>query len=121
MNTVETGRRGESLAAEYLEQKGYRLAARNYRSGRGEIDLIVWAPDNTLVFVEVKTRAGDHFGGPEEAVDARKQDMIARTAGAYMEEINYDWAIRFDIVAVLLKDAQVQAIRHVEDAFFPEG
>ncbi|GAB4495669.1 MAG: YraN family protein [Saprospiraceae bacterium] len=118
-NNLETGKQGEQIAAEFLERKGWRIAERNWRAGRGEIDLIAWAEERLLVFVEVKTRAGDGFGGPEEAVDARKQNIMARTAGVYMEHIGYDWEIRFDIVAVLLKDDKVLEIRHVEDAFFP--
>ncbi len=118
-NNLDTGKRGEQIAAEFLEKKGWRIAERNWRAGRGELDLIAWANDRLLVFVEVKTRAGDGFGGPEEAVDARKQDIMARTAGAYMEQIGYDWEIRFDIVAVLLKGDKLLKIRHVEDAFFP--
>ncbi len=118
-NNLETGKQGEQIAAEFLEKKGWRIAERNWRAGRGEIDLIAWEHDKLLVFVEVKTRAGDGFGGPEEAVDARKQDIMARTAGAYMEHIGYDWEIRFDIVAVLLKGDKLLEIRHIEDAFFP--
>jgi putative endonuclease len=118
-NNLEIGKRGEQIAAEFLERKGWRIAECNWRAGRGEIDLIAWAHEKLLVFVEVKTRAGEGFGGPEEAVDARKQDIMARTAGAYMEQIGYDWEIRFDIVAVLLKGDQLLEIRHVEDAFFP--
>ena len=116
---LDTGQRGEQIAAEFLQNKGWRIAERNWRLGRGEIDVIAWPHDKLLVFVEVKTRAGDGFGGPEGAVDARKQDLLARTAGAYMERIGYDWEIRFDIVAVLLKGDKVLEIRHVEDAFFP--
>lgn len=118
-SNLETGKQGEQIATEFLEAKGWRIAERNWRAGRGEIDLIAWAEERLLVFVEVKTRAGDGYGGPEEAVDARKQDIMARTAGAYMEHIGYDWEIRFDIVAVLLKGDKVLEIRHVEDAFFP--
>ena len=116
---LDTGRRGEFIAADFLQRKGWRIAERNWRGGRGEIDLIAWAHERLLVFVEVKTRAGDGFGGPEEAVDARKQDLLARTAGLYMEHIGYDWEIRFDIVAVLLQGDKILEIRHVEDAFFP--
>lgn len=116
---LDTGKRGESIAAEFLQRKGWRIAERNWRAGRGEIDLVAWAHERLLVFVEVKTRAGDGFGGPEEAVNARKQDLLARTAGLYMEHIGYDWEIRFDIVAVLLRGDKVLEIRHVEDAFFP--
>ena len=87
---IQTGKRGESAAAAYLDQQGCRIAERNWGAGRGEIDLIAWAHARLLVFVEVKARSGDGFGGPEEAVDARKQDIMARTAGAYMEHIGYD-------------------------------
>lgn len=121
MTNVEIGRRGEAVAREFLEQKGYRVAALNFRAGRGEIDIIAWAHDRLLVFVEVKARAGEGFGGPEEAVGYKKQELMARTAGIYMEQIDYDWEIRFDIVAVLIKNDQVLEIRHIEDAFFPYG
>lgn len=119
MKHIETGKTGEAIAARYLEEKGFRIVARNYRAGRGEIDLIGWANDQLLVFVEVKTRASDGFGGPEGAVTLKKQDIMARAAGAYMESIDYEWAIRFDIVAILLHKEEILEIRHVEDAFFP--
>jgi putative endonuclease len=124
MNTppahIETGRYGEALAAAHLEAKGYRIAERNYRAGRGEIDLIAWTPDGgQLVFVEVKTRSGDGFGGPEEAVNRDKQRILVRCAGAYMTAIGYAWEVRFDIVAVVLQNGRLVALRHIEDAFFP--
>ncbi len=119
MNSTEIGRRGESIAVEFLENKGYRVVALNFRAGRGEIDIIAWANERLLVFVEVKTRSGDGFGGPEDAVGLKKQDLLARTAGIYMEQIDYDWEIRFDIIAILMKNEQVLEIRHIEDAFFP--
>lgn len=117
---LDTGRRGEDIAAEFLEQKGYRIAVRNFRAGKGEIDLIVWtASGDQLVFVEVKTRSGDGFGGPEEAVNKRKQRVMVRTAGEYMDTIRYEWEIRFDIIAVILQNGRLLTIRHIEDAFFP--
>lgn len=115
----ETGKLGEDLAVQFLEQQGYRIAARNYRAGRGEIDIIAWAEPQVLVFIEVKTRQSSAFGGPEEAIHAKKQSLIARTAGAYMESIDYQWAIRFDTIAVLLRPRAAPEIRHYEDAFFP--
>jgi len=116
---LDTGRLGEDAAAEFLENKGWRIAERNWRSGRGEVDIIAWENDRLLVFVEVKTRRGDGFGGPEASVDAKKQDLLARTAGAYMESIEYDWEIRFDILAIFMRNGKLQEIRHSEDAFFP--
>lgn len=118
---LETGKQGEAAAAEFLEQKGWRIVERNWRSGRAEIDIIAWATDTLLVFVEVKTRSGVNsgFGGPEESVDAQKQNLLLRGAGVYMESIDYDWEIRFDVVAVILRDGKVLEISHIEDAFFP--
>lgn len=119
MKSKEIGDIGEQIAAEYLTNKGYRIVEKNFRAGRGEIDLIAWQHDRLLVFIEVKTRASEFFGGPEGAVTGAKQDRMARTAGIYMEQIGYDWEIRFDVVAVLLVHGIVREIRHIEDAFFP--
>jgi putative endonuclease len=118
ISNQETGSRGEDLACSHLEAKGYRIVERNYRAGKGEIDLIAWLGDQLLVFIEVKTRANESFGGPEEAVTRRKQHVLMRTAGAYMEAIGYEWAVRFDVVAIIMKNGQVREIRHHEDAFF---
>ena len=84
----------------------------------GEIDLIAWAHDKLLVFVEVKTRSSDLFGGGEGAITLKKQKVLLRTAGAYMESIGYEWAVRFDVVVVKMKRGIVEEIRHHEDAFF---
>lgn len=115
---LHTGRQGEDFVANFLTERGYRIAERNYRAGRGEIDLIAWWGDRLLVFVEVKTRSHDSFGGPEAAVSLAKQRVLLRTAGAYMEQIGYEWAVRFDVVAVILRRGEVLDIRHHEDAFF---
>jgi putative endonuclease len=119
MNNLDIGKQGEMLATSYLEDKGYRVVLQNFRAGKGEIDLIAWAPEGALVFIEVKTRALDSFGGPEEAVDRKKQDILARTAGSYMQQTGHEGEIRFDIISVLLRNGQLNSIRHAEDAFFP--
>ncbi len=118
---LETGKLGENAAAEFLEKQGWRIVERNWRSGRYEVDIIAWTTEEILVFVEVKTRSGDNFGygSPEASIDAKKQDMLSRAAGIYMESIDYEWEIRFDVVAVLLKNGKVLEIRHLEDSFFP--
>jgi putative endonuclease len=121
MKNQQIGKKGEDLAAQLLLEKGFRIVERNYRAGRVELDIIAWAHDRLLVFVEVKTRASENFGGPLDAVDAKKQARMARAAAWYMDSIGYDWEISFDIVAILLKDDKLQEIRHVEDAFFPTG
>jgi putative endonuclease len=122
MKTHQTGIIGEDAAIAFLEAKGYRIAERNWRFGKSELDIIAWVNDLLLVFVEVKTRTGQGrgFGGPEGAIDKRKQERLLHAAGSYMEAINYDWEIRFDTIAVILsKQQKVLEIRHLEDVFYP--
>ncbi len=74
------------MAGYFLEQRGYRVLARNVRTGRGEIDLLaIQEPAGVLVFVEVKTRTNASFGLPEEAVDARKVENLYRAAETYLQ------------------------------------
>ncbi|MBV9959636.1 MAG: YraN family protein [Acidobacteria bacterium] len=106
------GRRGEELAAAYLEAQGYRLAAANFtvpvgRNLRGaliraEIDLVAYE-GATLCFVEVKTRASDWFAAPEANVDLRKQRQVSRAARAYLRLFGLPGVPhRFDVVTVIL-------------------
>ena len=103
---LAAGRRGEDLAHRYLRSKGYTIVARNYRlaSGDAEVDLIAWDKE-TLVFVEVKTRASAEFGPPERAFDLEKQEHMLRVARQYARRkaIPID-RVRFDLVTVLLQD-----------------
>jgi putative endonuclease len=114
----EIGQFGEQKAAEFLEQKGYKILDRNWRYKRAEIDIV--AMDGvTLVFGEVKTRSSDLFERPESAVDEKKRRLLTRAAVAYMRKIGHEWAIRFDILAVILRGPDFY-IDHFEDAFFPQ-
>lgn len=114
----EIGKIGESIARTYLQDKGYLFLAANWRYKRAEIDLIFKEKD-ILIFVEVKTRSSDHFGQPEEFVSKAQEILIADAASAYMEMINHEWEIRFDIISILYRSEQSYAIKHIEDAFFP--
>jgi putative endonuclease len=109
---LELGKRGEALAAAYLEQQEYQIVAANFaipvgRNMRGalieaEIDLIAY-DGPTLCFVEVKTRASDWFAPPQANVDRRKQRQITRAARAYRRMFGLmDEAYRYDVVAVIL-------------------
>ena len=109
---VSLGRRGEALAAAYLEQQGYAIVAANFtlpvgRNLRGvlvnaEIDLVAY-DGTTLCFVEVKTRASDWFAPPAANVDRRKQRQITRAARAYRRLLGLEDApYRFDVVSVVL-------------------
>ena len=112
-NHRRTGAIYEQLAAEYLEQKGYRVLERNYYTRAGEIDLIA-RDGRYLVFVEVKYRKNDGEGHPLEAVDSRKQGRIRRAAQAYLyvHHLPQDTPCRFDVVGIL-----GETVLHVEDGF----
>ena len=105
------GQLGESYAAAYLEQRGYRLVAANFnlpvgRNRRGavikaEIDLVAYDGD-TLCFIEVKTRASDWFAPPQVNVDLRKRRQISRAARAYRQMLGIDdQPYRYDVVTVI--------------------
>lgn len=111
------GRRGELLAAEYLENKGYMVLDRNWRSGHKELDLVARS-GNTLVVVEVKTRGSACFGNPEDAVDMRKIRRLVLATDAYLRLKCLDMNVRFDIVTIIDSGGKV-TVEHIEDAFFP--
>lgn len=102
LNNYEQGKRQEQFAAEYLEQKGYQILARNYRCYCGEIDLIA-KHQSYLVFVEVKYRTLLSNGYPQEAVTVKKQQRIYRSAQYYMKEfsIPVTTPCRFDVVSIV--------------------
>jgi putative endonuclease len=122
-NHWDAGRRGEDLALAHLEAIGYRLVIRNYRFGRGEIDLIMDAPDGTLVFVEVKSNRATEKGRPLERLDARKMQRLQRLAQRYVWQAGQEHRdMRFDAVGVdLFADGRAPRIEHHEAAFLPDG
>jgi len=94
------GRMGEDLACRELRRRGYAIVARRYRTRHGEIDVVA-REGETIVFVEVKARRGDAFGGGSAAVTAWKQQRIARMAADYLARRGLvDAPCRFDVVAV---------------------
>lgn len=113
----ETGKTGEDLAAEYLAEQGYRILERNWRYGRGEVDIIC-TRGPFIVFAEVKTRSTGIYGQPEEAVDKTKKRFIIRAANAYVLMNDSRQEVRYDILSVILR-GQSHTIRHIEDAFYP--
>lgn len=102
MDRNQIGCFGEGMAAEYLSMAGYQIVEKNFRCKLGEIDLI-GRKENTLVFCEVKTRSGDMYGRPCEAVNNRKKDHIRKVALYYMNTHdcgNSDF--RFDVMEIYL-------------------
>lgn len=113
------GRQGEDHALAHLKAAGYQLLERNWRHGKAEIDLIM-NDGECLVFIEVKTRSTDAFGHPLEFVRKRQTQLLSTAAAAYMEQINHDWEIRFDLVSLIIyREDQSYQLEHVKDAFFP--
>lgn len=113
-----TGSWGEQAAAEYLEQHGFRIIWRDWRSGHRDIDIVAVDADQ-LVFVEVKTRRNNDYMEPEQAVDARKMRNLGYAAMAFMRRYDYGMPARFDVVAVTGVPGSVPEIKHIEDAFRP--
>ena len=110
------GRAGEDLAARLYEDEGYRLVARNFRCGQGEIDIIA-SKGRTLVFCEVKTRSTDFFGDPLEAVKPSKQARLRRLAAVWLSQSPAPgMTLRFDVVSVVA-DREGTRVRRLEDAF----
>ncbi|OEY03830.1 hypothetical protein A0K93_08140 [Corynebacterium sp. BCW_4722] len=95
----ELGRAGERAAVSWYEEEGYRTLGVRERMKSGEIDAVVEDPDGTIVFVEVKSRAGDAFGAVE-AVTAKKLGTMRRCAGQWLEkyEVATMHPVRFDVV-----------------------
>ncbi|HUA75883.1 MAG TPA: YraN family protein [Solirubrobacteraceae bacterium] len=120
------GRRGEQLAAEHLRRRGYELLARNVRTARGEIDLIV-RDGAALVFVEVKTRRVRGDRPPREdqlplaGLRDRQRLRLRRLAAAWLAEQrtrSHAEAIRFDAIGVVLDGAgRLRRLDHIEDAW----
>ncbi len=118
MNNIQLGNKGEKEAVDFLIFSGYKIIAKNWKKGKKEIDIIA-KKNNTIAFIEVKTRSTDAFMDPAEAVDSKKQRNIIDAAEKYIIEKNLEEDIRFDIIT-LVKDSNNTRIEHYEDAFRSE-
>jgi putative endonuclease len=114
---LRRGELGEHAAKKHLQREGLKFLTANFRSKRGEIDL-VFRDDDCLAFVEVKTRSSEDWTRPAAAVNARKRRLLSQTALDYLRLLkNPAVKIRFDIVEVLLADGKVHEIRHLPNTF----
>ena len=114
---LRRGELGERAAQRHLQRLGLKFLTANFRSARGEIDLVFRDAD-CLVFVEVKTRSSEDWSRPAAAVDARKRRLLSQTALDYLALLkNPPVKIRFDIVEVLLADGAVREVRHLPNTF----
>ena len=116
MRAHDLGQRSETLAADYLQQHGWQVLERNYRSGHKEIDIIA-RRDALVAFVEVKARAGSGYGHPFEAITWKKRREIAQVAQVWLcRHGSPAYAYRFDAIAVRWS-GQSHTIEHAEDAW----
>ena len=110
------GDKGEDFAASYFEKQGYKIKARNVHSRYGEIDLIAENED-TVVFVEVKTRSHDSLDRAADAVTPLKQKKIILTALDYISKSNTDKIMRFDVFEVYHANGRIYKFNHIKNAF----
>lgn len=106
------GAKGERLARRYLKRNGYRILESGYKNPFGEVDIIASKQD-TVAFVEVKTRLTETYGAPSEAVDSRRMEKYKKAAAYYFCGRQADVTVRFDIIEILRGE-----INHIENAFF---
>jgi putative endonuclease len=107
---------GENASCEYLEKKGYKILERNFRKGYGEIDIIALY-QNTLVFIEVKTRSSLKYGTPFEAIPPTKLNLLIRGASFYKYVLHPELPdeLRIDAIGVTVWGNEVINIEHLEN------
>jgi putative endonuclease len=114
------GELGERAAKNHLKRRGLKFLTANFRTPRGEIDL-VFRDRDCLVFVEVKTRSSEEWARPAAAVNKERRQRLTRAGLDYLRRLkNPPVKIRFDIVEVLLLDGAVREVRHLPNAFAME-
>lgn len=112
-----TGNKGEAIATDYLQKKGYLIIERNWRHKHLEIDIIA-CNNKKLHFVEVKTRTNTKFGLPEDSIGQAKMNHLKKAAEEYLYQ-NKNWIkIQFDVIAITLKKDIAMEIFLIEDVFF---
>lgn len=113
----ELGKEGEETAVRFLNEKGYTILHRNWRSGKYELDIVAQFR-HELIVVEVKTRRNLLFGSPEAAINSQKIRRIVSSTNAYLHKYQIDLPVRFDIITVTGLEKPFQ-VNHIEEAFYP--
>lgn len=111
----DLGELGEQLAADFLIENNYEILERNWVSDKAEIDIIA-KKGNVLAVVEVKTRSSIEFGLPQDFVKPKKIQLLIKAINQYVETIDYEPEIRFDIIAINKVNSKFN-IEHIKDAF----
>ncbi len=113
----EFGKAGEQMAVEWLEQQGFRLISRNWKSGRYELDIIASRAD-VLHFIEVKSRHDDLFGKPEDWVNWKKGDHLLAAGAAFQYKFPEWDQVQYDILSILLTPDGKKDFFFIEDVYW---
>jgi putative endonuclease len=115
MNHNETGQIGEELAKKYLEEKGYKIIEKDFKTKYAEVDL-VGIKDNKLIIFEVRTKRGEMFGSPEETLNKKKLQKVLLGARILAAAKKWQGLIRIDAVCLVLKlNGDILRINHYEN------
>jgi putative endonuclease len=113
----EFGKAGEKMAAEWLEQRGFQLISRNWKSARYEVDIIA-CRQGVLHFIEVKSRHDDQFGKPEDWVNRKKGSHLLAAGAAYLDKYPiWNW-VQYDILSILLTADGKRDFFFIEDVYW---
>ena len=115
----DLGKWGEEVAAEFLASNGYTILERDWKDGHRDIDIIARTADETIVFVEVKTRTFDAIAKPEDAITTQKIKSIGKAANAYVKAYQLWNELRFDVITIIGNRKENAQINHIADAFNP--
>jgi putative endonuclease len=109
------GLSGEALAEDHLRGLGYQIVEKDVRTPLGQLDLVA-IDGKTLVFVEVKTRAGHGYGLPQESVDSRKIRKLRQLGLYYLKIRPHRGAVRFDVVGLTVREGRLIRVDHIKNA-----
>ena len=115
---MDLGEKGEEIAAAYLMKEGYKILECNWHYGHKEVDIIARQGEE-IVIVEVKTREGDYFEEPWEAVSAQKIRNSVEVADAWLIQNKIDLETRFDVISIIFSDDVNYELTHFQGAFIP--
>jgi putative endonuclease len=114
------GRWGEKQSEKFLKRQGLKILTRNFSCKTGELDLVMVDTDGTIVFIEVRTKAGSDFATPEDSITKPKKTRLLRTARYFLATNKItDRPYRFDIVAIVLNESAQPQINHYKNTFVP--
>lgn len=118
-STREKGNAAEVIARRYLEDKGYRILDTNWYHGRYELDIVALDGEE-LVIVEVRSKSGENFEHPEDAIPDKKIRHVISAADGWIRRHGWDKNTRFDLITVALQRQGACELNHYDHAFFPE-